>query len=93
MVVPVILLAVLAALALTAIRIVGENERLVVFRFGRFYQVLGPGLRSVLPGVDRTARFRLDTAVPNWRELSDPELEAKLHELISTGQIPINHSV
>ncbi len=92
MVFPVILLAVLAALAVTAIRIVEEGERMVVFRLGRFHRVLHPGLQSALPGVDRTVRVRLDTAVPNWRELSELELDAKLHELVSTGQLAVTRS-
>ena len=89
---PVILLAALTALAATAIRIVEEGERLVVFRLGRIHRVLQPGLRSALPGIDRTVRVRLDTGVPGWRELSEPELDAKLLELVSTGQLPVTGS-
>jgi regulator of protease activity HflC (stomatin/prohibitin superfamily) len=52
---------VLAVLAVCAFRVVSEGERLVVFRFGRFAAVKGPGLAVALPGVDRAVRVPLDT--------------------------------
>ncbi len=52
---------VLAALAVCAFRVISEGERLVVFRFGRFATVKGPGLAVVLPGVDRAVRVPLGT--------------------------------
>ncbi len=52
---------VLAVLAVGAFRVVSEDERLVVFRFGRLAAVKGPGLAVVLPGVDRVVRVPLDT--------------------------------
>jgi regulator of protease activity HflC (stomatin/prohibitin superfamily) len=91
-VIPVVLLAALAALAATAIRIVKEGERILVFRLGRFHRVLHPGLRSALPGLDRTVRVRLDITVPGWRELSEPELDARIRELASTGQLAMTRS-
>ncbi|WP_062433579.1 SPFH domain-containing protein [Herbidospora daliensis] len=52
---------VLTMLAVGAFRVVSENERLVMFRFGRLAAVKGPGLAVVLPGVDRVVRVPLDT--------------------------------
>jgi len=55
-----IALAVLAALALS-LRVVREYERAVVFRLGRLLPVRGPGLVTLIPGVDRMVRVDLRT--------------------------------
>jgi regulator of protease activity HflC (stomatin/prohibitin superfamily) len=47
---------VLAVLAAGALRVVPQDQRLVVFRFGRPVAVKGPGLAAVLPGADRDVR-------------------------------------
>ncbi len=51
--------ALLIALLLTSFRIVSEYERLVVFFLGRFQMVKTPGLRLVLPGIQRAVRVDL----------------------------------
>jgi regulator of protease activity HflC (stomatin/prohibitin superfamily) len=48
-------------LAASAVRILFEYERGVVFRLGRFYQVKGPGLRFIIPGIDRLVKISLRT--------------------------------
>ena len=52
------------ALAASAIRIVREYERVVVFRLGRLRSARGPGLVLVLPLVERTrtVNLQVDTA-------------------------------
>jgi regulator of protease activity HflC (stomatin/prohibitin superfamily) len=42
-----------------AIRVVPETQRLVVFRLGRFLGVRGPGLVTVIPGIDRDIKIDL----------------------------------
>ena len=56
--------AAVLALAIAAIRIVREYERVVVFRFGRLRGARGPGLVLVIPLIERTRRTNLqvDTA-------------------------------
>jgi len=60
----VVLGAIALLLALSAIRIVREYERLVVFRLGRLHGARGPGLVLVIPLVERTraVNLQVDTA-------------------------------
>ncbi len=57
----VVFLAVL--LLLSAIRIFREYERGVVFNLGRFWQVKGPGLVLLVPGIQQAVRVDLRTVV------------------------------
>lgn len=67
MLIPVDLVGVIVALALvvaivgSAVRILVEYERGVVFRLGRFVGVRGPGLRFIIPVVDRLVKISLRT--------------------------------
>ena len=54
-----LLLFVLVALSVTAVRIVPEYGRIVVFRLGRCLGVRGPGFRLLIPLVDRVVRVDL----------------------------------
>ncbi len=45
----------------SAVRIILEYDRGVVFRLGRFSSIKGPGLRFVIPVVDRLTRISLRT--------------------------------
>jgi regulator of protease activity HflC (stomatin/prohibitin superfamily) len=57
------LLALVAALAATSIRILREYERAVVFRLGRLIETKGPGLVLLIPAIDRMVRVDLRTVV------------------------------
>ncbi len=48
-------------LLLKSIKVVNEFERLVVFRFGRFSSIKGPGIVYILPGIDKTSIVDLRT--------------------------------
>lgn len=48
---------------LSAIKVLPEYERAVVFRLGRFHGVKGPGLFLIIPIVDRIVRVSLRTVV------------------------------
>ena len=56
--------AVTLLLAISAIRIVREYERVVVFRLGRLRSARGPGLVLVIPLIERTrwVNLQVDTA-------------------------------
>jgi regulator of protease activity HflC (stomatin/prohibitin superfamily) len=56
----VVLLLVIVVLS-SAIRVILEYERGVVFRLGRFSDVKGPGLRLIIPVVDRMTKISLRT--------------------------------
>lgn len=54
----VVLLA-LVVLAVTSLRVLREYERGVAFRLGRLREPLGPGLRLLVPGLDKLIRVDL----------------------------------
>jgi regulator of protease activity HflC (stomatin/prohibitin superfamily) len=58
-----VIIGVLAALTASAIRILREYERAVVFRLGRLVGPKGPGLVLLVPIIDRMVRVDLRTMV------------------------------
>jgi regulator of protease activity HflC (stomatin/prohibitin superfamily) len=58
-----VLLAIVAALLFSAVKILREYERGVVFMLGRFYRVKGPGLILLIPVVQQMVRVDLRTRV------------------------------
>ncbi len=82
-------IVVLAAIviALPGVRVVGDNERLAVFRGHQFVGLRGPGFQWVIPGIHKTLRVELDAAVPEWRELPKETVDTRVEELLRTGQI------
>ncbi|MEJ2698579.1 MAG: slipin family protein [Desulfuromonadales bacterium] len=56
-------LALVASIVSSAIRVLFEYERGVVFRMGRFAGVKGPGLRFIIPVVDKLFKVSLRTVV------------------------------
>jgi len=58
-----IVLAVIAILLLSAIRILREYERGVVFMLGRMYKVKGPGLIIIIPVIQQMVKVDLRTLV------------------------------
>ncbi|ABA89199.1 flotillin band_7_stomatin-like domain protein [Syntrophotalea carbinolica DSM 2380] len=61
MIYPVIVLVLLALILSSAIKVVYEYERGVVFRLGRYSGVKGPGLRLIIPVVDKLMKISLRT--------------------------------
>jgi regulator of protease activity HflC (stomatin/prohibitin superfamily) len=62
--VPVIFIVVVALMvAASAVRILPEYERGVLFRLGRYAGTRGPGLFFIIPGVDKLIRVSLRTVV------------------------------
>ena len=58
-----IVLAVLALLVASSLRILREYERGVVFQLGRFWRVKGPGLVILVPGIQQMVRIDLRIVV------------------------------
>jgi regulator of protease activity HflC (stomatin/prohibitin superfamily) len=81
-----VFLAALLLFTATSIRIVRQDQRLVVFRMGRLHSIVGPGIRWIIPLVDRALRVRLDQAVPGWRGQSEDQLRSKLSQRVRSGQ-------
>jgi regulator of protease activity HflC (stomatin/prohibitin superfamily) len=58
---PIIIIFMILLILSSAVRIILEYERGVVFRLGRFSTVKGPGLRFIIPIVDRMTKISLRT--------------------------------
>jgi len=59
----VVIVTIVAALLISAFRVLREYERGVVFLLGRFYKVKGPGLIIIIPVVQQMVRVDLRTIV------------------------------
>ena len=59
----IVVFAVLLAIVASAIRILREYERGVVFQLGRFWRVKGPGLILIIPIIQQMVRVDLRTVV------------------------------
>ncbi len=78
-----ILMILVLLVLLKSLRIVRENERLVMYRLGRLYRIAGPGLLFLMPFVDKGVKVNLAEAVPGWQCLSPSELEDKIREYVA----------
>ena len=72
----------LVILLCLGIRIAQPNERIAVYRAGR-YVSLRNGFTWIIPFVDRTVRIDLDLAVPGWQSLPREDLAHRLEEWLS----------
>ena len=61
-----------------SIRIVREDQRIVVLRLGRFLKVAGPGLVWLIPVIDKGIKVNLTRDFPGWQALPQIELEEKI---------------
>jgi regulator of protease activity HflC (stomatin/prohibitin superfamily) len=59
----VVIVTIVAALLISAFRVLREYERGVVFLLGRFYKVKGPGLIIIIPIIQQMVRVDLRTIV------------------------------
>ncbi|UCG53393.1 MAG: hypothetical protein JSW58_07525 [Candidatus Latescibacterota bacterium] len=61
-----------------SLRVVRENERYVVFRLGRFHDILGPGLVFLIPMLDKYEKVKLGERYPGWQDLERDVLYEKI---------------
>ncbi len=83
--VPIILGGILVLLLFSAIRVLPEFQRGVVFQLGRFWKVKGPGLVLVIPGIQRLVRVDLRTVVmdvPTQDVISRDNVSVKVSAVI-----------
>ena len=78
-------LVLLALLAFSAIKILREYERGVVFFLGRFYAVKGPGLVLIIPVVQQMVKVDLRTVV-----MAVPSQDVISRDNISVGSSTLN---
>jgi regulator of protease activity HflC (stomatin/prohibitin superfamily) len=60
-----------------SLKILREDERMVVFRLGRFLKVVGPGWEWLIPFIDKGVKVNLNKDIPGWQVLSKTELEKR----------------
>ena len=75
----VILLIIVAFMSLKSLR---DDERLVIFRLGRFFKIVGPGLVLVIPIIDKGAKINLSKEIPGWQVLSREELDMRIKNAV-----------
>ncbi len=80
-----IIIAIVALFLFSAIKILAEYERGVIFLLGRFWKVKGPGLIIVIPGIQRMVRVDLRTIVmdvPTQDVISRDNVSVKVSAVI-----------
>ena len=85
MIYPVIVLVLVVLIISSAIKVIYEYERGVVFRLGRFSGVKGPGLRFIIPVVDRLMKISLRTVamdVPPQDVITKDNVSIKVNAVI-----------
>jgi regulator of protease activity HflC (stomatin/prohibitin superfamily) len=76
---PIWVIVILLLVFSSALRIVPEYQRLVVFRLGRLWGAKGPGICVVIPWIDRTLRVDLRVVT----------LDVPVQEVITRDNVPI----
>jgi regulator of protease activity HflC (stomatin/prohibitin superfamily) len=61
-----------------SIKVVREDYRYVIFRIGKFFRIVGPGLILILPFIDKVVKVNLSEAIPGWQTLSEEQLNEKI---------------
>ncbi|TMC31630.1 MAG: slipin family protein [Chloroflexi bacterium] len=81
----------------SAIRIINEYERGVLFRLGRLMTLKGPGLRLIIPfGIDRLVKIDLRTVtleVPPQEVITHDNVTIKVNAVIYFLVVDPNHAV
>jgi len=79
------LVVVLLSLIASAVKIVREYERLVVFRLGRLVGARGPGLTLLIPGIEKGVRIDLRTVtmdVPPQDVITKDNVSVKVNAVL-----------
>lgn len=73
----------------SGVRRVAAAQKRLIFRFGKFYRIVGNKIEArfyyLIPGVDRSARVELDEVVPEWRALSESDIDNRVKAPMSTS--------
>ncbi|MBU4191892.1 MAG: slipin family protein, partial [Proteobacteria bacterium] len=81
----IILLVLLGALVVTALRVLNEYERGVIFRLGRCIGAKGPGLIILIPVIDKMVKVSmriLTLDVPNQDVITQDNVSLKVNAVI-----------
>jgi regulator of protease activity HflC (stomatin/prohibitin superfamily) len=91
--IPVLILILLAA---SAVKIVREYERIVVFRLGRLVASRGPGITFVIPGLEKAVRIDMRTItmdVPSQDVITKDNVSVKVNAVLYFRVIEPNLAV
>jgi len=95
--IPTLVLIVLVVMFLaSAIRILNEYERAVVFRLGRIRDVKGPGLIIIIPGIDRVVKVDMRTVtldVPPQDVITKDNVSIKVSAVVYFRVVDANAAV
>ena len=86
----------LLILATSAIKILREYERGVVFRLGRLIGAKGPGIIFIIPGVDKLLRISLRTValeIPSQDVITRDNISIKVNAVVYFRVIDPNKAV
>ena len=75
-------LFILVIILLKSLKILREDERIAIFRLGRFLKVAGPGVVFIIPSVDKGVKVNLTQNIPSWQALSNAELEERVKAIV-----------
>lgn len=70
--------AIVAVLAFKRIKIVHEDQRLLVERLGRFHRVCEPGRHLVMPFIETAHLVQLNEALPEWTGLDEEQIHKRI---------------
>jgi regulator of protease activity HflC (stomatin/prohibitin superfamily) len=77
-----ILIFLVIIMLLTSVKFLKNNERMVVFRLGRFVNIVGPALVLLIPILYKGVKVNLSEKIPGWKALSKEELEEKIKSIV-----------
>jgi len=92
----IVIVAIAVLFIISAIRVLNEYERGVIFRLGRFYQTKGPGLIIVLPVIDRMVRISLRLVtmdVPAQDIITKDNVSVKVNAVVYFRVLNPEHAV
>ena len=73
--------AVVVYYASSSVRVLKDDERLVILRLGRVAGVAGPGRVFLFPIIDKAIRVNLAERVPGWRGMPKGALDSQVVEI------------
>ncbi|MBP7342337.1 MAG: slipin family protein, partial [Syntrophaceae bacterium] len=95
--IPLLVVVVLVVMFLaSAIKILNEYERAVIFRLGRIRDVKGPGLIIIIPGIDKIVRIDMRTItmdVPPQDVITKDNVSIKVNAVVYFRVLDANAAV
>ena len=86
----VIILVLLVGCLLAHLRVVSEDERLIVIRLGHLFGVKGSGIYFLLTNIDRGRKIRLNEQLPEWKTLTPDEISDAVIRQVLGEDVPKN---